>query len=158
MRYFLFIALLTTTIDAQQQPRPPACTSAEHRQFDFWVGEWTVTAAQGSGRNSITKIAGGCALLEQWTGNSGFNGKSLNAYDSVRKRWHQTWVDSSGSVLYLDGEFRDGKMTLTGKTGDTLERITWTPQEGGLRQVWNQSKDDGKTWTVVFDGVYKKAQ
>lgn len=28
----------------QSQPAPPpACTGPEHRQFDFWVGQWSVT-------------------------------------------------------------------------------------------------------------------
>jgi hypothetical protein len=27
---------------------------------------------------------------------------------------------------------------------------------GQVRQVWEQSKDQGKTWNVVFDGVYSK--
>ncbi|HET7704523.1 MAG TPA: hypothetical protein VFM36_00410, partial [Thermoanaerobaculia bacterium] len=46
------------------------CDRPEHRQFDFWAGEWTVTTPDGktAGTNRITKIAGGCALLEEWTG------------------------------------------------------------------------------------------
>jgi hypothetical protein len=154
----LFLMTLLAPVVLAQAPKP--CSAPENRQFDFWVGEWTVTTPDGkvAGKNSITKIAGGCALLEQWTGASGFNGKSLNAWDAIRKKWHQTWVDSSGTVLYLDGEFRNGKMTLEGKSGNTLQRIVWTPLPDGPRQVWEQSTDEGKTWTVVFDGLYKRAQ
>ena len=38
------------------------------------------------------------------------------------------------------------------------ERIAWTPNaDGTVRQLWESSKDDGKTWTVSFDGLYRKA-
>lgn len=142
--------ILTLTLLATTAP----CQTAEHRQFDFWIGEWNVTTPDGKagGVNRITSIAGGCALLEEWTGASGFNGKSLNIYDATRKVWHQTWVDSSGSLLVIEGSFANGVMTM----GNGSNRITWTPAGGGLRQVWEQSKDGGKTWAVVFDGRYSK--
>ena len=39
--------------------------------------------------------------------------------------------------------------------GAALQRITWTPLEGGVvRQLWETSKDGGRTWAVVFDGRY----
>ena len=77
------------------------CESSEHRQFDFWVGHWEVFGPAGKkvGENTVEVIADGCALLEQWTGNGGVTGKSLNIYDVVDRRWHQTWVDNSGTLL-----------------------------------------------------------
>jgi hypothetical protein len=38
-----------------------------------------------------------------------------------------------------------------------LNRITWTPLDGGkVRQRWDSTLDGGKTWTVQFDGIYAK--
>jgi hypothetical protein len=131
------------------------CEAPEFRQFDFWVGEWTVTLPNGNtaGTNRITKIAGGCALLEEWTGARGVSGKSLNIYDLSRGVWHQTWVDSSGSLLQIEGKFDGGAMRMS----NASNRITWTPLPGGgLRQTWEQTTDGGKTWTVSFDGKYVK--
>ena len=149
---------------AAQPPRD--CTAAEHRQFDFWVGDWDVQHASGkpAGHNRITSIHGGCALHEEWRGTSGFSGSSLNVFDRERKRWHQTWVDSSGGLLRLDGVFADGAMTLSGTTAEagppekrTLQRIRWTPQpDGRVRQLWEASDNDGRDWRVVFDGWYSK--
>jgi hypothetical protein len=35
--------------------------------------------------------------------------------------------------------------------------MTFTPgSDGSIRQVWKQSTDDGKTWKVEFDGIYKR--
>lgn len=135
----------------------------EH-DFDFWLGEWEVVGPQGRdlGRSSITSLYGTGALAEHWRGAGGFEGRSLNAYDADRACWHQTWVDSSGGLLLLDGAFRAGAMVLTGTTADdsgvpTLNRITWTSEPGGVRQHWEASEDQGTTWTTVFDGHYRPA-
>jgi hypothetical protein len=149
-------------------PKPPACAAPEHRQFDFWLGEWEVRDPAGklAGRNTIVAIQGGCALQENWSGVSGSAGTSLNAYDGDRKRWHQTWVDNGGGLLLLEGGLIDGRMVLTGEssTADSppklaLQRITWTPlPDGRVRQLWEASTDGGRGWTIVFDGIYAKAR
>jgi hypothetical protein len=143
---------------------PKPCGAPEHRQFDFWIGEWEVTTPDGAtaGRNRIEPILGGCALKESWTGAKGGSGTSYNAYDRQRGGWHQTWVDNGGLVLRLDGGFAGGKMTLKGETRDTsgapiLNRITWQETAPGMvRQLWETSADGGVTWRVVFDGRYRK--
>jgi hypothetical protein len=152
------------TEDAPPQPQP-ACGTPEHRQFDFWIGEWSVTqAGKPAGTNRIERILDGCALLESWTGASGFRGNSLNFYDATRKRWHQTWTDTSGLGLAIDGEFAQGRMVLAGtrldpQTQRTVhDRITWTPNpDGTVRQLW-ESSSDGKTWTTAFDGLYTRVK
>ena len=164
----LALALLggAVPLTAQVAGTPPArgCTAAEHRQFDFWIGEWEVTTPAGkpAGRNRIDAILSGCALRESWTGAGGSSGTSYNAWDRQRRRWHQTWVDDGGLVLRLEGGLMDGKMVLRGETLDTsgtpvTNRITWEPTgPGTVRQVWEVSSDGGKTWGVVFDGSYRK--
>ncbi|HVG04108.1 MAG TPA: hypothetical protein VM937_04120, partial [Burkholderiaceae bacterium] len=62
------------------------CALPQHRQFDFWVGEWDVTQnGKIAGRNSIRSILNGCALREDWSGTGGFTGSSLNFYDEETK-------------------------------------------------------------------------
>lgn len=162
----VLMAYPTVDVASAQSPPPPACTAAEHRQFDFWLGEWDVTARNGNaaGTNRITSINSGCALREEWTGARGFTGTSLNAYDSSSGRWHQTWIGSDGVLLLLDGGLRDGTMELAGVTvgrdgAKTHHRIRWTPLDGSpskVRQLWESSTDGGKTWSVAFDGTYQK--
>ena len=93
------------------------CSSAAHRQFDFWVGEWEVQTPKGTaaGENKVEKILDGCALRESWTATDGSHGTSLTSYDAGAGRWTQTFVDDLGMVLVLDGELRDGKMVLSGR-------------------------------------------
>jgi hypothetical protein len=141
------------------QPRP--CTGPEHRQFDFWIGEWSVTTPDGkhAGDNRIEAILDGCAFQESWRGAGGGRGFSYNAYDRERKVWHQTWVDAQGNLLLLEGGVTDGAMVLSGRQGRTLQRITWTPsRDGTVRQLWEASGDEGKAWKVVFDGLYRKSK
>lgn len=160
----LFVPLILS-VTAWAADKPPSCTTATHRQFDFWIGHWRVMEKDKlAGHNRITSIDGGCVLLESWTGVSGFTGHSLNIYDASRGVWHQTWVDNSGSLLVLEGTFRDGKMVLEGEHEGTeagkkrRERITWTPLPGGeVRQHWESSTDGGVTWTTAFDGRYTRA-
>ena len=145
-------------------PAPPACQTAEYRQFDFWVGAWDIYLPDGqkAGENRIEPISEGCALLEHWSGRGGFTGKSLNIYDRDDKRWHQTWVDSSGGLLMIAGSLVDKRMVLSSESaspgaaaGKVQQRIAWTPNDdGSVRQLWESSADAGKTWTVAFDGKY----
>jgi hypothetical protein len=146
--------------------KPPPCAGAEHRQFDFWIGEWDVRDPQGKlvGRNRIEKVHDGCVLIEHWTSASRVTGTSVNIYDRDRGKWHQTWVDSGGGLLQLDGGLVGNAMVLQGEAVDTdaaskiaMQRITWTPQANrAVRQLWESSTDNGKTWNVVFDGTYTK--
>jgi hypothetical protein len=143
-------------------PAPRPCSAAAYRQFDFWLGSWSVTRPDGktAGTNRITRILGGCALREQWRGAGGSSGTSLNVYDADAKLWRQTWVDDRGGVLLLTGGLRNGRMVLEGDTpapgGKTVrQRITWTPMpDGRVRQFWDSSSDGGKTWKSEFDGLY----
>jgi uncharacterized damage-inducible protein DinB len=140
------------------------CASPEHRQFDFWLGDWDVVDSAGApqGRNTVTREQNGCAIQEHWTGADGSTGTSLNTYLSAEKRWHQTWIDGQGGVLLLDGTFKDGAMVLEGRSagprgGVVINRIAWTPLDASrVRQIWTASRDEGKTWTTVFDGIYKR--
>ncbi len=150
-------------------PKPAPCRAPEHRQFDFWLGEWEVRGPAGkvAGRNRITLLHQGCVLFENWTSTGGsITGSSLNVYDADRKKWHQTWVDNSGGLLVLEGGLVDGKMVLIGEAIDvakpgegTQNRITWQPlPDGRVRQHWETSTDKGRTWTTSFDGYYTKQQ
>ena len=153
-----FVPLIVVLGGAAEAAAKP-CASPEHRQFDFWVGDWDVTRPDGhiAGHNRITPILGGCALREEWTGAQGNQGTSLNAYDGDSHRWRQTWVDQGGTVLLLAGRLEDGKMILQSGEGASRQRITWTPlADGRVRQLWDSSSDGGKTWKVEFDGIYAK--
>lgn len=153
----------TTAAPAPAAPPPPACASAEHRAFDFWIGDWTVHAANGklAGHNSIRRSHSGCVLHESYRTPGAYSGESINIYDASRKVWHQTWADSTGLLLALEGGFRDGKMVLEGAGVDAAgkpikHRISWSANaDGSVRQHW-ESTDAAGVWSTAFDGKYTR--
>ena len=170
MRYLLAALALTVTsagpAPAQTAPAGATpCASAEHHQFDFWIGAWTVTTPDGkpAGDSRIESVLGGCALLEHWTGAgpAGGEGKSLSLYVAADREWHQTWVDGGGNRIVLTGGLDGARMVLKNawtQNGKSMRsELSWTPDaDGGVRQVSRQSNDGGATWTTTFDGIYRR--
>jgi hypothetical protein len=162
-RFLLPLFALLINCAAARAADAPACNTPNHRAFDFWIGEWQVHTPDGklAGTNRIERKHDGCVLHEQYTTDRSYSGESLNIYDASRGVWHQTWVDTSGLLLMLEGGIRDGKMVMEGSTTGandklTRHRITWTPNaDGTLRQLWESTDADGK-WGVLFDGKYSK--
>ena len=118
--------------------------SDQHHAFDFWIGSWDVFGPKGKqvGSNEITAVLGTGAIAEHWYGAGDIEGRSLNAYDAARDRWHQTWIDSTGSVLLLDGGPSDGGMLLeasrrprTTPAGSTVSGSPGHRARTGLRCV-----------------------
>jgi tetratricopeptide (TPR) repeat protein len=142
----------------------PCMFTPEHRQFDFWIGEWNVLTPQGqlAGTSSIQRIVDGCVIFENWTGSQGGSGKSFNYYDKSDGKWHQLWVGNTGGVINFSGAYQDNAMryeatNTTANGGKALQRMTFFKLEGEkVRQLWETSTDDGKTWSVAFDGTYIK--
>jgi hypothetical protein len=146
-------------------PAPAPCTAPEYRQFDFWIGNWDVRDPSGQvvGTNRITREYDGCVLQEHWEARGPVKqtGSSFNTYSVPGKHWHQTWVDSTGGLLLLDGGLQDGSMLLTAEmparvgTGMVRHRIRFTPRpDGTVRQFWEVSRDGGSTWTANLDRIY----
>jgi len=157
----LVILALTTGLCHAAAPTP--CSGLEHRQFDFWIGDWQVKKPDGTlaGINRVTLEYGGCVVHEHYATGRGYSGESLNTYDAARKVWHQTWVDDGGLLLTLEGKLVGTSMVLEGvapaQDGKMVkQRITWTPnKDGSVRQLW-ESADPKGAWTTVFDGSYTK--
>ena len=161
--FVLLLAMLIMTAGSLWAQAEPACSDPQDREFDFWIGEWEVYDGENlAGRNSIVPILGGCVLQENWQGESGSAGSSFNFYNPQIGKWEQFWVWRNGTTLELEGGFSDGKMILEGDSlnqkGETVRnRITWYDNpDGTVRQHWEVSKDQGKTWETAFDGLYKK--
>lgn len=159
-------ALLATSAASAQTP-PPACTSDIHDDFDFWVGEWNVYAPDDGpyqGQNIITKVNGGCLILEDWSGASGSTGDSMNYYDPFAQAWRQVWVSAGAVIDYTGGLDETGSMALTGEIFYPANGVrapfrgSWTPQaDGSVRQHFEQQGSNG-AWAVWFTGIYVRQE
>ena len=161
----IVLFLITFPLLRAQEASDCPCCSQEFRGFDFWIGDWEVTLADGSpaGANRIEKIQDGCVLQEHWkSARQGFTGTSFTYFNRALGQWEQLWVDNSGSVLKLRGGLQGGAMVLSsepapGPEGSSMiNRITWTLQEDGrVRQLWEMLKDEVVV-QVLFDGYYRR--
>jgi hypothetical protein len=169
----LFIAVFSVHSSNGQQPNqnPAAttsnrCSAAEYRQMDFWVGDWDVydDKSQLQGRNLIEKVLGGCALQEYYIDVSGLRATSFSMYDTSRKVWNQTYISTFGTLLSVEGYLQGKSMImigthLTNEGRVALHRMIWTPNDDGTAyQLWNYSKDGGKTWETIYEGFLRKAK
>jgi hypothetical protein len=167
MRSYIIIVLLLFAGNLfAQQSGPCPCCAGEYRQFDFWIGDWNTYQQDNlAGTNNIYLREDSCVLVENWisAGTAGFTGTSYNFYSRQTGKWHQTWVDNQGGSLLLSGGLEDGKMVLYSEPLPNLQgvmtvnRVIWTPNpDGTVRQLWESSTDEGESWAVLFDGLYKK--
>ncbi len=99
----------------------PSVQEDVERQFDFWIGQWTVQnrnlQPDGSwkdgdvSRAQISPVCGERALLEQWVGPA-MNGFSLRAWDPEQEHWTIVlfWTtDGNGGFGRMLGRFRHGR-------------------------------------------------
>ena len=145
----------------------PCEHAEEFREFDFWIGEWIVHGPAGglAGTNSITREERGCVLLEHWQNTAGGTGQSINYVDRISGEWVQIWNAEGGSQINIRGGMTDDGMLLTGTlhtiSNDTTIpfRALWTLlPDGRVRQFFEQSTDNGETWTTWFEGFYTRKE
>ena len=156
-------------VAAAGQTAPSGCPAAASHQFDFWVGEWTVTdqsTGQLAGHSNIERLYGGCVIRENWA-SGGFRGGSLNGLSTADSKWHQMWMDSAGAVRHFVGGLNpDGRMVLTASQPNPdggrkirLLRMTFTANpDGSIRQYSDFSDDDGAKWRPRYDFLYRRVR
>ena len=158
----------TARTQSSAAPRPPACGSAEHRQFDFWVGRWDVHRSDTDAlvaHSMIELMYGGCAVRENWMPHGRAGGGSLSSWDPAARRWRQTWVDGGNTYAAFEGGIENGAMVLRGRWlgfngpgTEVLARMTYRRGEDGtVSQRVEVSTDEGRSWSLGSDLVYRPA-
>jgi hypothetical protein len=173
----VFLGLAGAPPAAAQAPAAPAppplgCDTPESHQFDFWVGKWEVHPNGADtiiAHSLIEKRYSGCAVRENWMPvgkESTGGGGSLSLYDEALKKWRQTWIDSTGTRVDLDGGLVAGVMSITGSWANfngpgksALVRMNYQLQPDGQVRQWAQAAaDGGKTWQPAFDFLYRRVK
>ncbi len=158
--------VLPAAVSAQSRP----CAGDEYRQFDFWVGGWRVENAAGAlvGHDTIRRVTD-CFLHERRPAAtrdraSTYSTPPVECGTRVGSTTEGSCSRVGGLLLQLDGGLDGGKMILQGPGvgqggAAVINRITWSVEGGDpdhVRQLWETSADDGKTWSVGFDGHYMR--
>lgn len=143
-------------------PSLPCALDPRHRALDFWIGTWIARVPDGreAGRNTISAILGGCALLESWTGSRGLTGHSFSYFHHGLETWQQLWLDNQGDVTaFTHGTASDGVVTFFTGGSDIApgtRRLTFTRLDGDrVRQLSEVAGEEGR-WTVEYDLAYER--
>ena len=157
----LLAASSTVAVAQQAAPAPAAaCSDPAYHQLDFWVGRWDVypTGKNKLVAHSLIESVYGCGIRENWMPLSNQPGGSLSIYVPAEKHWEQFWIDSQGSRAFFTGGWDGKAMVITGKWGGPLVRMSYSKNaDGSVRQLGEQSTDEGKTWTPSFDFTYRQS-
>jgi len=145
----------------------PCAVNPDNRALDFWLGEWIISAPDGSpnATSGVTLELDKCMVVERWNGGRDHTGENVFAYSADDKSWHGMFADNEGRVhVFLDGKVTPGSAEFSGPSrgpqGETvLNRVTiHRLSEIQVEQVWQKSSDQGKTWITVFRGKYTRKQ
>ncbi|HEY4968022.1 MAG TPA: hypothetical protein VII28_16560 [Puia sp.] len=144
----------------------PCGSNPRNHDFDFWIGDWTCyrTGTDSlAGYSHIESMAGGCAILENYSSARAYSGKSFNYYDTVSGKWKQDWIGSDGPSdrqHYDQGEFSNGRMHFTYETTNTKGEkikgnfIFYFISRDSVRQYQDVIDAHGKTASVTYDLMY----
>lgn len=114
-----------TTLAAQEAPKP----GPEHARLTACVGTWNCAIdmmgmdgkpQQSKGTTTMKAGPAGLWLIEDFTGEMGgapFHGHGVLGYDTTKKKYVMTWVDSwTSSLMSLEGTYDEKAkaMTLSG--------------------------------------------
>src|SRR5438132_581023 len=108
----LLSALINISIASADEAHTPSirpgagCTEPERHQLDFWLGDWDTFEPEGAlgpsqARAHVDSILSGCVVHELYEQIDGLIGDSFLSYDSITKRWQQTWLTNFGAYMFL---------------------------------------------------------
>ena len=158
------LALGSAAMLVAAEPLHAQCSSAQHHQFDFVVGNWLVRDSSGHaiGTVTVSHEYGGCVLIERWrgVGNAG-EGLGVIGYQPGSQTWHRDYIDHDGFVLAFDGHLDGATMLMTGTDYQSdvarMHRVTWTrKRDASVEERWQTSTDAGRSWQAHFYGVLQR--
>ena len=169
MKSFAAAAAVVASLAAHGQAPAPGCDTPQHRQMDFWIGDWDAEYVQNGvkarSRNRITKVLDGCAIFEEFSGapGMGLDGRSYSAYDRASNQWKQTWVDNSGADLDFVGSEVDGNRVFARefqRQGRTIKQrmVFRDVTRDAFKWLWQRSDDNGATWTTTWEIDYRRVK
>jgi hypothetical protein len=177
-RFFILLAACSRPqpVAPVPAPRSQACQTAEHRQLDFWLGDWDVAIhtrqsptgpmGEAKGRQHVEAVLGGCAVAETFSAagpGPAWAGRSYSSWQPVAGKWRQTWVDDQGSYLAFTGGIENGAMTLYGEpregngTPFQMRMVFLDVTPTSIRWEWQRSEDRWKSVTVMMRIDYTRA-
>lgn len=153
-------AALVASMDEDTGTEPAPASPAPERLFDFWVGEWSMTAGdEVYGTSRVQATLGGNGLRQTSLAPGGeVRSESTYVYDAAAGQWKQVWMDRDGNLAVLTGgPAGDGRIVMTmvsmngepevvGRSVFSNLRGGGSDGERGFDYEWQTSDDGGQTW------------
>jgi hypothetical protein len=149
---------------------PPCATDSNYQRLAFWVGDWEVLDSTGAhyATQRVRAVIDACAITAEWTGRVGDKGMNLSSFDGHTGEWRQMYV-SNQVPAPLGVSLRRSDPSYSGPGvrfiplldppagGLARTRVTIMPlSDHRALQRFEDSKDGGKTWHVVFDAQHRQ--
>lgn len=162
-----FLFCLAPSINAFAATDAASCSAnSQNRQFDYWLGNWSVGApgSSGNAHSTVSLALDKCLVVENWDGGRGHSGQNIFGYSADDKSWYGLFADNEGRVhVFTSGKVSSGSAefegTSSGPSGESvMNRVKikrLNPNK--VEQSWEKSTDNGATWNVAFRGEYSRA-
>ena len=112
-----------------------ATPTKQHAELAKREGEWTADLKSWmepgmppeimSGQASFKMIMGGRFLHQDYTSEFGgmpFEGAGLTAYDLIKKKYVNVWIDNMGTgIFFSEGKMKNGVVTYKGEMPDVMQ-------------------------------------
>jgi hypothetical protein len=154
---------------AQTATTSPCAADSSYHRLAFWIGDWDVFDSTGAhyATQRVRAVIDECAIAAEWASGGGNKGMGLSAFDLKTRQWKQVYV--SNQVPFRSGvTLRTSDPSYTGPgirfiplpdatAGNPVQtRVTIMPLSGHRAlQEFEDSRDGGKTWKVVFKGEHR---
>ncbi len=140
------------------------CSSGEYRQFDYWLGNWSVSnGGANTGTSKVELSLDQCLIVESWAGARNHVGKKIFAYSPEDHRWYGMFADNEGRVhVFSEGKVMAGSAEFQGPSrgpnGETVLNRMKIVRTGADRveETWEKSSDSGVSWKEVYRGEYSR--
>ncbi len=166
---FTIVLMAAAPLQAKTDEPSPNCqgevfwaeSDARWDDFDFWLGEWLIfdpKTKQLVAMSNVERLPGHCGVRQEFRGMSdaanAVTARSIgSSFSSLAAggRWHQVWVDNSGSFIQTQGGLDDdGAMVLesdwlqfTDRQNRKIRmkyRFHWKATEDGGLRAWGYQK------------------
>jgi hypothetical protein len=170
----------TARLASAQEGHPSAKPTAEHKHLAKDVGTWDATVKSWmSGESSEPTVSKGVEvdklmpgdlwLLNDFDGEFGglaFHGHGVTGYDTQKKKYVATWVDSlSTSLMTMEGSYDADKHTVTmygkgtdpaGKPYESRSTTKYMGDDERVFTMWIKSDESKGEFMKMMEITYKR--
>lgn len=155
---------------AQAAAKYPCAADSSYQRLAFWVGDWDVVDSTGAryAAQRVHSAVDACAVTAEWTGLGGSRGLGVSAYDAKLGAWKQVYVTNQvpspagvfvrkSDASYKGPGVRFIPMIDPAPGELAVSRVTIMPfGDHGAMQLFEDSRDGGKTWRTVFKAEHRR--